>query len=493
MIPFLFGGVTDPTVGAKPPLLLYNTLTRTKERFEPIHADSVRMYNCGPTVYDYAHIGNLRSYVFADTLRRILALNGYKVMQVINITDIGHLASDADDGDDKMTLALKREGKPMTLTAMKEVADFYTAAYLEDLAAMNIKQPNALPRASEHIKADIALIETLMQKEYAYRTSDGVYFDTARFAGYGKLGSIDLEAQQAGARVAQNEEKRNPSDFALWKRNDAMGWESPWGRGFPGWHIECSAMAMEYLGKELDIHTGGIDHIGTHHNNEIAQSEAATGRPFARIWMHNAHVLIEGAKLSKSLGNTIKLRQLKEHGFSPLAYRYWLLTASYRTQMNFSFSTLEGAQTALRRLHRFFVENLADISSGEKDAAYAERFLLACNNDLDTPAALALTWELIKDSEIPIDIKRATLLYFDRALGIGLTELAVSEKARVALTVKTESFEDLPQDIRALIERREDARKENAWSRADECRHELEKRGYTITDTSNGPKIGRLN
>jgi cysteinyl-tRNA synthetase len=316
MFPFLFSGFTDPTEGAQPPLLLYNTLSRTKESFQPVHSDHVRMYNCGPTVYDFAHIGNLRSYVFADTLRRALLLNGYKVMQVVNITDVGHLTSDADEGDDKMTVALKREGKSLTIEAMREVADTYTAAFLDDLNALNIRKPSALPRASEHIQADIALIETLMQKEYAYETSDGVYFDTVRFKGYGKLGGIDTSALQEGARVARNEEKRNPTDFALWKKNSTLGWASPWGRGFPGWHIECSAMAMEYLGKEIDIHTGGIDHIGTHHNNEIAQSEAATGRPFARIWMHNAHILVEGTKFSKSLGNTIQLRQLQGHGFS---------------------------------------------------------------------------------------------------------------------------------------------------------------------------------
>jgi cysteinyl-tRNA synthetase len=228
------------------------------------------MYNCGPTVYDYAHVGNLRSYVFADVLRRTLLVNGYKVMQVVNITDVGHLTSDADEGDDKMTLALRREGLPLTLEAMRAVSERYTAAFLEDLEALHIRRPSVLPRASEHVAADIALISTLMQKEYAYQTSSGVYFDTVRFAGYGKLGAIPIAALQEGARVAEDQQKRNQRDFALWKRNDAVGWDSPWGRGFPGWHIECSAMAMEYLGKEIDIHTGGIDHIGTHHNNEIA-------------------------------------------------------------------------------------------------------------------------------------------------------------------------------------------------------------------------------
>lgn len=489
MFPFLFSGTSDPSAGAQPPLTLYNTLTRTKERFEPVHRDYVRMYNCGPTVYDFAHIGNLRSYVFADTLRRVLTVNGYKVMQVINITDVGHLTSDADDGDDKMTLALKREGKPLTLSAMKEVADTYTAAFLDDLAALNIRPPSALPRASEHIKADVALIETLTQKEYAYETGDGVYFDTARFTGYGRLGGVDAAEQKEGARVEKNNEKRNSADFALWKKNSSLGWESPWGRGFPGWHIECSAMAMEYLGKELDIHTGGIDHIGTHHNNEIAQSEAATGKPFARVWMHHAHLLVEGTKFSKSLGNTIQLRQLKEHGFSPLAYRYWLLTGAYRTPMNFSFPALEAAQTALRRLHTFFAEELLHVRGGEKDENYAHRFLLACNDDLDTPRAIALLWELIKDDTLAAAVKRATLLHFDRVLGLGLTELVKNGTPHTALGVRTEELSSLPDRVRTLLEERTRARAERDWKRADELRETLKKEGYAVRDTDHGEEV----
>jgi cysteinyl-tRNA synthetase len=371
---------------------------------------------------------------------------------------------------------------------MREVADTYTTAFLDDLTALNIRKPSALPRASEHITADVALIETLMQKEYAYETSDGVYFDTARFEGYGKLGGIDVEKLQEGARVTRNEEKRNPSDFALWKKNPNLGWESPWGRGFPGWHIECSAMAMEYLGKELDIHTGGIDHIGTHHNNEIAQSEAATGRPFARFWMHNAHILVEGTKFSKSLGNTIQLRQLQSHGFSPLAYRYWLLTGHYRTPMSFSFIALEGAQTALRRLHRYFVEELP-AQNGNKDEVYARRFLETINDDLDTPKAIALVWELVKDSTVTPGDKRATLLHFDKALGLGLNELVQSGKEQVSLEVATTDLSELPEEARVCVENREKARNEKNWQRADELRTELSAHGYEVLDTADGPKV----
>jgi cysteinyl-tRNA synthetase len=492
MFPFFFPSTTDPTKDAKPPLLLYSTLSRTKERFTPLKKDYVRMYNCGPTAYDYVHVGNLRSYVFADTLRRVLLLNGFKVMQVVNITDVGHLTSDADDGDDKMTVALKRENKPLTLEAMREVAEFYANAFVADLELLNIRRPSVMPRASDHVAGDIALIQTLMQKEYAYRTSDGVYFDTARFEGYGKLGGIDVSAQKEGARVEANLEKRSPSDFALWKRNDTLGWDSPWGRGFPGWHIECSAMAMEYLGKEIDIHTGGIDHIGTHHNNEIAQSEAATGKPFARIWMHHAHIMIEGTRFAKSLKNTITLHQLIEHGYNPLAYRYWLLTGHYRTPMNFSFTALEASATALKRLYRTFAEELSRVRTGKKDPAYVESFLLAVNNDLDTAKALALTWEVAKDTTLSKGAKRATLLHFDKVLGLGLTELSKNHETAQSLAVASVAADDLPANVRELVKEREEARSAKNWGHADELRKELSTLGYSVEDSSTGPKVTRV-
>lgn len=491
MFPILFSGSTDPTKDAQPPLMLYSTLTRKKERFSPIRNDYVRMYNCGPTVYDYIHIGNLRAFVFADTLRRTFVLNGYKVMQVLNITDVGHLSSDADDGDDKMTLALRREGKELTLESMKELATVYMDSFLEDLDGLNIKRPSVLPRASEHIQANIALIETLMQKEYAYRTTDGVYFDTARFPEYGKLGGIDLQAQKVGARVEVNVEKRNPIDFALWKKNDNLGWESPWGRGFPGWHIECSAMAMEYLGKEIDVHTGGIDLIGTHHNNEIAQSECATGKPFARYWMHNEFINIEGTKISKSLKNTISLRQLKEHGYNPLAYRYWLLTGHYRTMMNFSFTALDASARAFNRLHKFFGEKLGTVKSGGVDDRYALRLLEAMNDDLDTPKAIALLWELVKDETITPANKRATLLHFDKVLGFGLIH-RTKKGSGVNLQVQTVNVGDLPEEVQKLVQEREVARAEKNWGKADTLRDELKKIGYTIEDSSEGAQIKKV-
>lgn len=481
----LFGG-SNTDKDAKPPLCLYNTLTRNKERFSPLKADYVRMYNCGPTVYDYAHIGNLRAYVFVDVLRRTLLLNGYKVKQVMNITDVGHLTSDADEGDDKMVRGLKREGLPFTLEGMRELADTYTDAFLEDLDALLIKRPSNLPRATAHIHAMQALINTLMEKEYAYETSSGVYFDTVRFKGYGKLGNVAESVQQEGARVAVDPEKRSQADFALWKKNTEMGWESPWGKGFPGWHIECSAMSMEYLGKELDIHTGGVDHIGTHHNNEIAQSEAATGKPFARYWLHNEHLNIEGTKVSKSLRNTINLRQLVEHGFHPLAYRYWLLTSHYRTPITFSFTALTAAETALKRLHRFFVEELS-ATRGTVNPQYKIALTLALNDDLDTPKALALVWKLVKDKEVGERAKRATLLYFDKALGLGLRELSLGKGT--SLAVGAHQDEALPKDVQALVDEREAARTERRWEDADRLRGALKELGYEVLDGKDGPQV----
>ncbi len=490
MFPFLFS-LAEPAKDARQPILLYNTLTRSKERLVPIREGYVGMYHCGPTVYNYAHIGNLRAYVFADTLRRTLSQSGLTVKQVMNITDVGHLTSDADDGDDKMSVGLRREGLPLTLEGMRTLADRYTAAFLEDLDALGIKRPHALPRASEHIAADLALIATLIEKEYAYRTPDGVYFDVTRFPGYGKLGAQVLAAQQAGARVAENVSKRNQADFALWKRNDILGWESPWGRGFPGWHIECSAMAMEYLGKELDIHTGGIDHVGTHHNNEIAQSEAATGRPFARVWMHCEFVNIDGAKISKSLRNDVTLRQVVAHGYPARAYRYFLLGAHYRTCINFSFPALDAAKTALTRLHRTFAEQYLTAPQGAVSATHLDQATWALYDDLDTPKALAVVWDIVKNKELSLGNKRATLLALDRFLGLGLAELARHGASTHVVPVRSVPTEDIPEAVRGLIAERETARKERAWDRADQIREEIRSHGFVVEDGSEGSVVTR--
>lgn len=482
----IFGG-SNTDADAKPPLVLFNTLSRKKERFTPLKPDHVRMYNCGPTVYDYAHIGNLRAYVFVDVLRRALLFNGYKVKQVMNLTDVGHLTSDTDEGDDKMVKGLKREGLPVTLDGMEQLANMYTDAFLEDLDALLIKRPSNLPRATDHIDAMVALIETLLSKEYAYETSDGVYFDTMRFAGYGKLGNVAAAQQLEGARVETHPEKRSQADFALWKKSDEMGWNSPWGKGFPGWHIECSAMSMQYLGKELDIHTGGVDHIGTHHNNEIAQSEAATGKPFARFWLHNEHLAIEGAKIAKSAGNAITLRHLTEHGHKALGYRYWLLTSHYRSPITFSFSALTAAETALARLHRFFFDVLKDERGGSVSSTFREQLLLAINDDLDTPKAIATLWNLVKDDSISLPDKRSTMLLYDKVLGLGIAELL--DRAQKGETLGVLSVDGLPTDIQDLVEAREQARKEKRWNDADVLRDQLAERGYTIEDSNTGPVV----
>ncbi len=491
--PFFFGTANNAK-DAKPPLLLFNTLSKTKERFTPIHKNEVRMYNCGPTVYDFSHIGNIRAFILADTLRRTLTLNGYSVKQVMNITDMGQLVSDGDEGEDKMTKGIIREGLPHTLAGMKTLADKYTSAFLEDLTALNIKHPTVIPRASEHIPAQIALIQTLVQKEYAYETGDGVYFDVLRFKDYGKLGGIDLEKLRSGARVAENTQKRNHFDFALWKKNSELGWESPWGKGFPGWHIECSAMAMEYLGKELDIHTGGADLIGTHHNNEIAQSECATGKPFARFWLHNEFIKIDNTKISKSLGNSITLRHIMHRGYNPLAYRYWLLTAHYRSPVNFTFPALDGVQTALTRLYRLFVEQCLLSEKSEPKKEYMEKLLLAINDDLDTPKAIALLWEVAKETSLSPAEKKATLLYFDKALGLGLLELTKRNKETHSITphILDDTDANIPEEILSLLKKREEARAIKNWQESDRIRETLLQKGYEIEDTNDGTKVRKI-
>lgn len=468
-------------------LKLHNTLSGSLESFTPLKEGVVRMYNCGPTVYDYQHIGNLSNPVFVDILRRTLERHGYTVQQVMNFTDFGHLTSDADEGEDKMALGLKREGLEPTLENMKKLAETYAEAFLADIANLRVVTTDTeFPRASEYVPAQIALIETLEQKEYTYTTSDGVYFDTSRFPRYGELGGQNESVQEDGARVALNSEKRDPKDFALWKFNEKLGWKSPWGLGFPGWHIECSAMIYSTLGKQIDIHTGGIEHIGVHHNNEIAQSEAATGKtPFARFWLHRAHIQIEGRKISKSLGNTVFLRQIIDRGFSPLSYRYWLLTAHYRTPANFTWEALESSHTALKKMHRLFVDELT-VESGIISKVYKTRFDEYLNDDLDTAKAVALAWELLKDSNISKEDKRATLLDFDSVLGLGLTESDDSLSVLRSGGGQRIAVSDIPTEVQKLVKEREKARAEKNFTVADTLRSEIEDAGFILTDTDDG-------
>ena len=434
------------------------------------------MYHCGPTVYDYPHIGNLRSYVLADILRRTCELDGLKVNQVINITDFGHLSDDADAGEDKMTKGLKREGKELTLEAMREMADFYTKAYVENLKQMNIKLPTAMPLASEHIKEDIDLIKNLEDKGFIYQTSDGLYFDTSKDPNYGILTkkiteSIDIDNNQS--RIGENSEKRNQRDFAVWKFNKSIGYQSSWGQGFPGWHIECSAMSMKYLGDTFDIHTGGIDHIPVHHNNEITQSQCATGKPLANYWLHNAHVIINSEKMSKSLGNFLKLEDLINQGIQPLSYRFWLLAARYSTQMNLTIDSLQAAQTGYEKLLNIFNE-LEESDSAKVDDNYFNKFKAYIFDDLDTPKALALLWELSKDSSVPASTKKVTMLAFDRVLGLGLDK---------------QTKKEIPLNIIELANTREIARKNKDWQKSDEIRDEISKLGYQIKDTDKSYSI----
>lgn len=460
-------------------ILLFDTYERQKREFVPLEAGKVKMYTCGPTVYDYPHIGNLRAYVFADVLRRMLENNGFVVTQVMNITDVGHLTSDADEGEDKVESQAKKTGR-----SAQEIAAFFTEIFANDLAILGIQSPTVFCKATGHITEQITLVKRLEEKGYTYRTSDGLYFDTSKFPNYGKLARLDTKGMRPGARVELNREKRNPTDFALWKFSPAgskrqMEWGSPWGVGFPGWHVECSAMAMQYLGETLDIHTGGIDHIPVHHTNEIAQSEAATGKPFVHYWLHCAFLQVEGQKMSKSLGNIFTLNDLAEKGYDPLAFRYLLLTSHYRSQMNFTWAALNGAAKALDTLRTHIAEWPI---SGKADESLVGEFRKHLNNDVDTPRALAHVWEkIIPSDRYSAATKKATLLEYDRILGLRLTTLPKS--AVVAAS------EEIPASVRSLLTEREDLRKRSQWKEADNVRQKIADAGYVIEDTRNGIRL----
>lgn len=455
-------------------LHLYNTLTGKKEDFAPLSPPSVGLYTCGPTVYNYAHIGNLRAYVFADTLRRTLEYSGYEVKHVMNITDIGHLTSDADDGDDKMVKALKREGLPMTLEGLKQVADKYTNLFIEDMKALNIESPHEMPRASEHIKEDIEIIQKLEAKGIAYKTSDGVYFDVSKFPSYGTRGGFKLGELREGARVAVNTEKKNPRDFSLWKfaSGDFPAFQSPFGPGYPGWHIECSALSRKYLGQPFDIHTGGIDHIPTHHQNEIAQSEAAYDSPLAQRWMHSEFINIGEAKMAKSGGNFITLQTLKDRGIHPLAYRYFLLTAHYRSPVNFSFEALEAAQTAYCKLLMSF--SVLEVSSASSVIPAEAGIQESLSDDLNTSAVIAGVWRLLKEKNY------RSIVDADRILGLDIE----NQSKKLA-----EEMNAVPEDIKKLASTREDARRQKDFKKSDELRDQIQKEGFEVMDTDSGPLL----
>jgi cysteinyl-tRNA synthetase len=453
------------------PLRLFDTYTRSVRDFEPLHAPEVGLYTCGPTVYDYAHIGNLRTYLFEDILRRVLEFNSYVVQHVMNITDVGHLISDADTGEDKMEKGSRQTGK----TAW-EIAALYTQAFQDDLKRLNIIEPMIWCRATDHIPEQIDLIKCIETNGYTYKTSDGVYFDTSKLPDYGYLARLDIAGLQAGTRVELGE-KRNITDFALWKfsppdQKRQMEWDSPWGVGFPGWHIECSAMSIKYLGTFFDIHCGGEDHSMVHHPNEIAQTEACHHTHLANFWMHGYFLQLDAAKMAKSSGDFLRLQTLIDRGYDPMAYRLFCLNAHYRAKLNFTWESLDGAATALHRL-RLTAYELGQ--PGLIDEHYAQRFKECVNDDLNTSRALALTWELIK-SELPAATKKAALLHFDGVLGLRLADWQPIE-------------ESIPEAITALGQQRDQARAEKRWKDADALRTQIVAAGYDIDDTPQGTRL----
>jgi len=456
------------------PLQLYDNYTRSLRTFEPLEPGRAGLYTCGPTVYDHQHIGNYRTFLFEDVLKRILEWNGYAVRHVMNITDVGHLTSDADTGEDKMEKGSRRTGK-----SAWEIARLYTDEFLCDLELLNIEAPTILSRATDHIPEQVEFIADIDKNGFAYTTADGVYFDTSKQKDYGYLARLNVEGQEAGKRVDIGD-KRHASDFALWKftapgEKRQMEWDSPWGRGYPGWHIECSAMAQKYLGDFFDIHCGGEDHIPVHHTNEIAQTEARVGTRLANFWMHGYFLLSNDAKMAKSAGEFLRLSLLQERGYDPLAYRYLCLTAHSRTQMSFSWEALDSAVTALDRMRRAI--HALPIEPAEPEASYVARFSEQINDDLNVPRALAVAWEVVR-GELPPAIRRATLVKFDDILGL-----------RLALWQPTE--EVVPADVQALADARAAARKDKAWAEADRLRGELAAAGWEMEDLGQGFKLKR--
>lgn len=466
-------------------LKLHNSLTRRKEEFVPLDPPLVRMYTCGPTVYNYAHIGNLRSYVFADVLRRALERSGFDVKQVMNVTDVGHLTSDEDAGEDKLDREARRSGRDIW-----EIARFYEDAFFEDIEALNIQSPVVRCRATEHVDDMVALVARLVGNGHAYETAQAVYFDVATFPKYTELSRQSLEDKVVAARaeVQEDPDKRHAADFALWFKavgrfeNHAMRWDSPWGVGFPGWHIECSAMSMKYLGETLDIHTGGEDHIWVHHPNEIAQSEGATGRQFVRFWMHGAFLVVgdltesgDERRMGKSEGNFVRLQTLIDRGYDPLAYRYLCLTAHYRSKLRFTWESIDAAASGYGSLIGF-VGRARQIGGDEQPwmSAYRERFDAAVADDLNMPQAMAAVSELVREADRRGEYGVLNLLYdFDRVLGLRLREAS-------------DSAGSVDADVEALIGERQDARARRDWARADEIREQLVSRGIALEDTPSG-------
>ncbi len=456
-------------------LKLFNTLSRKVEDFEPLNPDLVSIYACGPTVYHYQHIGNYRRYINDDLLIRLLRAQGYKVKHVMNITDVGHLTSDEDIGEDKIEKGARESGQTVW-----EVAKFYEGDFWKSMAQLNIYPPDVIALATKHIKEQIKLIEQLVKNGLVYVTEEAIYFDVSKFPDYGKLSGQKLDEKETGSRqeVVEDKQKKHPQDFVVWfftvghHKDHTMRWPSPWGEGFPGWHIECSAMSMAYLGETLDIHTGGIDHIPVHHENEIAQSEGATGKQFVKYWVHHEFLLIAGQKMSKSLNNLFVLKDIEDKGFESLAYRYLILTAHYRDHLNFTWESLQAAQNALNNLR----EGVRSWELGDKENKECwGKFMKALNYDLNTPQALAVMWELIK-SDLSSDQKSATLLKMDQVLGLKLEDYIGKPL-------------EIPEQVQKLINQREKAREVKDFAKSDKLRKELKQLGFEVEDTALGPRV----
>ncbi len=454
-------------------IYFYNTLTKQKDLFKPIEEGKVKIYSCGPTVYKDATIGNMRTNLLNDTLRRVLKYNGYELKHVMNITDVGHLVSDGDEGEDKMLKSAREEHK-----SPLEIAEHYTKLFFRDLERLNIETPEVVCKATDHIKEMLEMVQKIMKNGYAYETSTAIYFDVSKLDKYGILSGINLNDQKAGARVDVDPEKRNPYDFALWIKapaNHLMKWDSPWGPSYPGWHIECSAMSTKYLGEEFDIHTGGIDLVPTHHENEVAQNKGACGKNPAHYWIHGEYLLINGGKMSKSLGNTYLIDDIIARGYSPLAYRLFNYSCHYRGKLNFTWEGIESANTSLIRLREGYQKHLngnSDISD-EIIADMENRFHQAINDDMNMPLALSVVWEAVKYPEKSPKIAQL-LKKFDTVLGIKIDEVQETK---------------IPQEILDLVEERKQARSDKNWSESDRLRDLIAEKGYIVKDTKDGTEV----
>ena len=457
-------------------IYFYNTLTKSKEKFTPIDEKEVRMYSCGPTVYKDATIGNMRTNIFQDVLRRVLRYNGYKIKHVMNITDVGHLVSDGDEGEDKMLKSAREEHKTPL-----EIAEHYTKLFFNDLKALNIETPEIVCKATDHIKEMLEYVEKLVERGYAYETSTAIYFDISKLDKYPVLSNLNLEEQKAGARVDVDPEKRNPYDFALWIKapeNHLMKWDSPWGPSYPGWHIECSAMGRKYLGEQFDIHTGGIDLIPTHHENEIAQSKGACGKVPARFWLHGEYLLIDGGKMSKSLGNVYLIKDFIERGYDPIVYKLFSYSSHYKNKLNFTWEGIESASKSLERLKNGYKAHLEGKDEITENIVkeYEERFHKAINDDLNMPSAMGVVWEVVRNEKKSPKLAKL-LLKFDTVLGLKIDEETSKEKT------------DIPEEILELVQERQEARKNKDWAKSDELRELINEKGYDIKDTKEGMKI----